>query len=182
MRRIITALILISTGFSCSKKIVQIETETIEVIADTMVIVEERIDSIQVQELIPPDTVIYYKKTPCYGSCEAFDVAIYSDGNAIFNGQKNCSYLGKHKCTLSSETINYIEQMLRSFSIFSMQNKYPENIDHWILDLQSSTLIAKLDEERKEIHRNHSAPETYVDFENELFQLIINQHYEKINH
>ncbi len=169
--------LLLVVGISCSKKLAPAEVETIEIIADTMVITAPEPDSMKVEQLIPPDTVVYYKKTPCYGSCQAFEVTIYDNGNVFFDGQRNCSLDGLHKCQLTSDALSYVDQMLRSYEIFALARRYPDNTEYWIPDLQSSLLIAKQDEARKVIDRNHSAPDSYLKFEDELYHLVVNQNY-----
>lgn len=58
---------------------------------------------------------ISISRTSCTGSSPIYQSTIQSDGSVFWNGEKNVSYLGEHRFTISSQRLKKLEDLLLSF-------------------------------------------------------------------
>ncbi|KMY44397.1 hypothetical protein AC622_09175 [Bacillus sp. FJAT-27916] len=58
---------------------------------------------------------ISISRTSCIGNSPIYQSTIQSDGRVFWNGEKNVSFLGEHKFTISSPRLKKLEDLLLSF-------------------------------------------------------------------
>ena len=55
---------------------------------------------------------ISISRTSCIGNSPIYQSTIQSDGRVFWNGEKNVSFLGEHKFTISSPRLKKLEDLL----------------------------------------------------------------------
>ena len=63
------------------------------------------------------------ERTTCYGDCPYYEVKVYSNGVAIYNGRKNVEYLGLHEGVLSQKQIRQLLDKAKSVGYTYLENK-----------------------------------------------------------
>ena len=56
------------------------------------------------------DIVISIRKTPCYGTCPAYEMQIYSDLSVKLKGERFLDLIGEFESTLSPERMAQLKQ------------------------------------------------------------------------
>lgn len=104
--------------------------------------------------------ILYYGKTACLGKCPVFDLYIYDDGKAAYNGIKNVAKEGKHNFDVTKEVLEKIQSEIIKLST-EKSGKSTRDLPNTIvkfsgkkLVIQDSKKIAVLDELIREIIAN----------------------------
>lgn len=74
-----------------------------------------------------PGVVASLSKTPCFGSCPAFEALVYADGTVIWHGRLNVSRLGEYRAKASANWVQEIFQRAYEIRFFSMPEQFPAN-------------------------------------------------------
>ena len=74
------------------------------------------------------------ERTPCFGSCKAYRIAVYRSGFATYNGRSNMEKEGPHTTRIGQETMALLLAKAEEMGFFTMQDKY----DAEVTDLPST--------------------------------------------
>ncbi len=107
------------------------------------------------------ELIIALERTACYGTCPIYKIEVFSDGSAIYYGERFVDNLGKYTFNVSQETINYILKKAVEIRFFEMEDKYTADIT----DLPKTIVFIKKDRQKKKIIDYYGAPKTLKEFE-----------------
>lgn len=107
------------------------------------------------------DIIISLERTPCYGSCPIYKMSIYSDGTAVYYGERFVNNIGSYSFRVSKETIDYILNRAIEINFFQLENQYTENIS----DLPKTITYIKNGKEKKKVINYYGAPKKLREFE-----------------
>ncbi|MCO6488606.1 MAG: hypothetical protein J5I98_09330 [Phaeodactylibacter sp.] len=117
-----------------------------------------------------PRLLASLKRTACYGRCPVYEVQFYSNGQAIYQGERNVPLHGIYLAFVSDSTINLILEKAYDIGFFGLSDFYPENGEP-IADLPQSTTYLNDGRQEKTIVNNHLAPVGLLSFERFLDEL-----------
>ena len=120
--------------------------------------------------------LVFFQKSPCLGTCPAYNAMIYENGSVSFVGYKNALAQDTLLLQLSQEELNQLEQKIKALAYRDLQNSYLSN---WS-DISSTYLTFY--EEGKEVKRvRHEAggPQQLIEFQ-EWLHTILWQRAEKL--
>jgi len=107
------------------------------------------------------ELIIALERTACYGTCPIYKIEVFSDGSAMYYGERFVDNLGKYTFNVSQETINYILKKAVEIRFFEMEDKYTADIT----DLPKTIVFIKKDRKKKKIIDYYGAPKTLKEFE-----------------
>ena len=113
------------------------------------------------------ESVIEMSRTPCFGSCPAFDFSMKGNGEAAYEGKHFVELEGKHTRIFPPDTINYIFTTLVDADLWQYKNEYSEQVT----DLPTTYLSFRHDGKTKRIKMYYGYPkelETLADMLQEL--------------
>lgn len=110
------------------------------------------------------------KHTPCYGRCPVYEIQYYSNGQALYKGEKNVPRQGIYLGTVSDGAIKQIMKKARDINFFSLSGAYPEK-GKPIADLPQTIIYLNDGRQEKTIVNNHLAPVGLITFERFLDEL-----------
>ncbi|MCO6478609.1 MAG: hypothetical protein J5I94_18395 [Phaeodactylibacter sp.] len=110
------------------------------------------------------------KHTSCYGHCPVYEIQFYSNGQALYKGEKNVLRQGIYLGTVSDSTIQQIMEKARDINFFSLSDAYPEK-GKPIADLPQTIIYLNDGKQEKTIVNNHLAPVGLINFERFLDKL-----------
>ncbi len=93
------------------------------------------------------EKVIVFKKGGCFGRCPIYQLTLYTDGTAQYDGERFTDRLGVHTKKLPSTTIDALLGDCKAANFFELPDKYESRIP----DLASSTLTYMEGEQSKTI-------------------------------
>ncbi len=76
------------------------------------------------------------ERTPCFGVCKAYRIAVYRSGYATYDGRGNVEKLGKHTGTITEGMMKILLAKTEEAGFFGMQDKY----DAEVTDLPSTII------------------------------------------
>ena len=115
------------------------------------------------------DTLLFLKRSPCFGFCSAYDYTLFTNGIVRYMGYAHVDPIGEHYALLQESVWDTIIQEAHKITFFKLANRYPEIEENFIPDLPSTFIMLKDAGERKMIRDNHSPPkelkqlEVYID-------------------
>src|SRR4051794_460293 len=68
------------------------------------------------------------ERTPCFGTCPAYRVAIYSDGQAIYEGKQHAARLGQYGVKLSKKQLKELTALFERYQIFNFKDTYESSM------------------------------------------------------
>ncbi len=109
------------------------------------------------------------ERTPCFGSCPVYTVAIYADGTVVYEGESSVIVEGRQTTQIAPETVVALVEGFEATGYFEWEDSY----DAFMVTDQSSVITSVTrDGETKTIHRyggDNTAPiellylETWID-------------------
>ncbi|MFY0673699.1 MAG: hypothetical protein JXQ87_09850 [Bacteroidia bacterium] len=88
-----------------------------------------------------------YSRTPCFGTCEVFDVKIYDNGSVLIEKKQFMSEKGDFALTLSNKELRQIESSLNEMSFCKLDSLYGVGVS----DLPSSIITYQCGKEYKTV-------------------------------
>jgi hypothetical protein len=120
------------------------------------------------QKLPGDSLVISLEKTPCFGTCEAYKLEVFSSGLVKFTGISNHPMLGKYQSEVSKVTLQDICDKFRSADFFSFKNEYTGKMS----DLPTTYLYFKDGPNEKIIQDYYGAPTKLKELEKIIEDLV----------
>lgn len=146
-----------------------------EVLTDTTETTPAAVES---SEIAQEDSLFAsIKKSYCYGKCPVFELKIYNNGYAEYEGTANVDLIGKYASNVSKEAMQSILDKAISIGYKDMKDEY----DHeGVTDLPSTWTSVVIDGQRKSVKKRYDYPKTLNEFET-VFQAIIDkQNWKKV--
>lgn len=104
------------------------------------------------------DTLLFFKRSACFGFCPVYDYTLFTDGLVYYNGIMHNEPLGEHYALMSEGDWDKIKLQANQINFFHLEDRYPIQKENYIPDLPSSYLMIKDGGLRKMICDNHSPP------------------------
>jgi uncharacterized protein DUF6438 len=162
---VFTALILLV--FSCSKKVVPVESPKPPVIEDVVEVeeVEIEVDTIiEVEEEEEVYILCEIQRSSCYGKCPSYSIKLYSDGKAIYYGKANVDKIGYFEAYCDSQNFEAIFTAAEEIGYFAFRSQYPTDGRN-LPDLPKTITYLKRGGLEKRIIDSFDAPSSLVQFE-----------------
>ncbi len=115
------------------------------------------------------DVVASIKKTACYGLCPIFEIKIFSNGLALYNGEKHTTLLGLHEAYLLQSEIDDLMAKADTINFFQLASAYPAE-GRSLNDLPNTVTYLKKENQEKEIVNNYGAPKALKSYETFLLE------------
>ncbi len=128
--------------------------------------------------LLSTDTLLFYRRSACFGFCPTFDFTIFQNGIAKYEGFQHIEPIGTSYVLATDAWWNEVKMQLKKFDIYKLEPVYPIEKELYIPDLPNTIITIKEYGLRKSVIDNHHAPKELKDFE-----FFIEAHFQKLfNH
>lgn len=117
------------------------------------------------------DTLLFFQKTACFGSCPTYDVLVMANGEVNYNGINHVSNMGLHVAKLDVRQLAGLLKEASMCNFFGLADEYPEDESLFIADLSNTIIYLKQGDLKKRVFINNEAPEELVAFEHYLSTL-----------
>ena len=117
------------------------------------------------KELQSPKIIISLEKTACFGRCPVFKIIIYSNGEALYNGQKFVKKVGEYDLKVSKREIDKILSKAKKIGFNNLKNEYSERIT----DLPTTYIMIN----NKKIKDYYGAPSKLKDLEKMIENIVL---------
>jgi hypothetical protein len=106
------------------------------------------------------DTLLLYKKTPCFGACPVFTMVVKMDGEVYYTGVKNTLLEGTQSANWSAEQLEVIDLKMRALDIYNA----PKSFDNAaVTDLPSMYIGYTEGDNVKTVKCRYQYPNGYKD-------------------
>ena len=128
--------------------------------------------------LLNTDTLLFYRRSACFGFCPTFDFTIYQNGIVKYDGIQHVDHLGTAYRLATDSWWVSVKSELRKFDFYKLAPVYPIEPELYIPDLPHTIITLKETGTRKSVIDNHHAPKELKDFE-----IFIEAHFQELfNH
>ena len=103
--------------------------------------------------------VISVKKLPCMGNCPAYELSIYNNHMAIYEGKENVDKVGVYTTKISRKKFSELQEAFLNSGFFEMEDVYSARI----MDLQTTYIYFRYNEKEKKILDYYGGPEVLKD-------------------
>lgn len=117
------------------------------------------------------DTLFYQNRGACFGTCPVFDLVIYRDGRAVFNGIRHVKHVGSYQAILAYEQYAPLMGTLEKIDFLHWEDRYD---NEKVTDLPSIITGVNLNGNRKQVLARYKAPES-LNLLNESVDQLIDQ-------
>ena len=108
--------------------------------------------------------LITMERTPCFGMCPSYSLAIYGNGTVRYEGFAFVAVTGVRTDQISDEKIRELVQEFYKVDYFSLQDRYEDPST----DLPSTTTSIAVAGMRKSVYRYGFGPEDLIQLENKI--------------
>jgi len=120
---------------------------------------------VEPEEVIaPPHLALRLEKTSCFGNCPSFEIKLFSDGRAQWNGKHHTERLGMYESHVDEDFVQTIFAKALQINYFSLSDHYPIN-GKYLSDLPNTITYLNDSYIEKSILRNHNGPKPLRNFE-----------------
>ncbi|WP_299757470.1 DUF6438 domain-containing protein [uncultured Pontibacter sp.] len=124
----------------------------------------------QVQAQVQPQKLLLFQKTPCYGTCPAYNATFYTDGSVFYEGFRYAPVQDTLTLQLSKEQLQTLKITVKDLDYTSLKDNYLSPYT----DLPSSYLtFYEQDKEVRRIKHQQEGPKQLQEFIKELEQLVM---------
>lgn len=117
-----------------------------------------------------PRLLASLKRTPCYGRCPVYEIQFFSNGEVVFNGERNLRRLGIFLARVPESTLRQILEQAGQARFFELKDAYPES-GAAITDLPETITFVNNGKARKTITNYYDAPLPLLRFEQFLDEI-----------
>ena len=147
----------------------KITLKVVEIATNQMII-----KSVTPDAVADPGTSDYqmvgFEKTPCFGTCPVFKVAIQKSGKATWKGISNVEKMGDWEAKLDDRTLKAIKDQAYKLGYFDLYDKYP--IEGEVADATITKTFLRFGDMQKSVKHTFGGPDNLVAFENYLNEII----------
>lgn len=111
-------------------------------------------------------------QTPCFGSCPAYEVLVYSNGKVTWRGDRNVAMIGHYETRVNEQWIAELMATAEQYGVFGMKNHYPAD-GHILEDVPHTLLVLRKGKETKRIDNQADAPLDLQRFEKHFMEKLI---------
>lgn len=123
---------------------------------------------------------LVFQRKPCYGTCPHYDLTIYQNGYAVYEGKRFVDSIGKFETTLNKATMQKIADQLEDSGYFSLADEYPED-GQYPTDLPQIIIRVKSNGLDKTVVDNrYDTPQRLNNLENFIDLLVEDQDWHQI--
>lgn len=102
------------------------------------------------------DTLLFYQRGACFGMCPIFDLVVYQNGRAVYNGKNYVDRIGIYQTTIDPTALQKIRSTADGIGYFGLQESYD---NPHVTDLPTTvTMIANQDGELKVVANRYKGP------------------------
>ncbi|NQX92841.1 MAG: hypothetical protein HRT74_12085 [Flavobacteriales bacterium] len=93
-------------------------------------------------EPVLPDTLVFYKRTACFGQCPTFEFTVLKDGKCLYHGRNFVDRIGKYKGQVEMEDLTPIFDQAQAMGYDTLQSVYD---NRFVTDLPAkiTTIMGK---------------------------------------
>ena len=107
------------------------------------------------------DSVFFsLQRTPCFGTCQAYTVTVFSDGRAHYTGRSNAPREGDFTGKVDKATMQKLLDRAVSIGFFAFQDKY----DGQVTDLPSTIIRVNANNKDKKVVGRVKTPPAFKPF------------------
>lgn len=108
--------------------------------------------------------VITLERTPCFGFCPSYHVAVYGNGTVVYEGRDFVEVKGEQRSEIPQQDVKELVDQFYAANFFSLRDRYEAQIT----DLPSQTTSITIDRMTKTVYRYGFEPERLVMLEDEI--------------
>ncbi len=113
---------------------------------------------------IEPDLTVSLKKTACFGKCPSYEVKLYEDGRATYQGFAYTSKKGVYEAKAPADLYKKIAERARGIHLNAMSAQFPAD-RKFITDIPQTISFIRLGGVEKRIVDNFDAPADLIAYE-----------------
>ncbi len=136
------------------------------------------LESSQLVEGFVVDTFFYYQRGACYGMCPIFNLTIYNDGHAIYEGKNFVDRIGIYRTTMDEAVLQKVTQAAESIGYFSFEDIYD---NPHITDIPTTKTALRKDYKLKWVTNRYKGPAGLKVFYNEIDSIIEQHNWMKVS-
>ena len=91
--------------------------------------------------------IITLERTPCFGFCPVYTLAVYADGRVVYNGSDHVDVTGEQTGSITAEQVQQLVSAFQAADYFNLKDKYeapvtdlPTQITSFTQDGQTKTI------------------------------------------
>ncbi|MFY7972371.1 MAG: DUF6438 domain-containing protein [Flavobacteriales bacterium] len=115
-----------------------------------------------------PVVVLFYERTPCFGMCPSFNLTVYSNGKATYEGKNFVDHIGFYQSQWDATALQNIMTAAEKISYFSLADRYDQQ---GVTDLPTVRTRLLKDGNLKEVANRYKGPKELQS----LYQVIDDQ-------
>lgn len=120
-----------------------------------------------------------FEKTPCFGECPTYQVAIHESGKAVWMGKANVDKKGEWVATVGPKKMDYLKNEARKANYMSLNEKYP--VEGQVADAPITITYVRDGDKEKVIKNTFGGPDALVSFEEALNKVISALAWKEVN-
>jgi hypothetical protein len=140
---------------------------------------QEELNELEAEKLraMANDTVLFYHRGACFGMCPIFNLTVYADGHAIYEGRNFVDRIGLYQTKMDPAALQIITDKANSIGYFGLLDIYDN--EH-VTDLPSTITSIKKDGVLKSVRNRYKGPAGLKGLYDVIDQQIEKQSWEKI--
>lgn len=163
MKYLVTIVSLFILLFSCNRKASKEIVQQEEVLT-----VDSLLDTLQVVTDLSKDTVLYFSKSGCFGSCPVYSFLLTRNKEANYFGRAHVENLGNFSHQLEPAMYDHFIDLIENAQLSQYNETYPASENEWIVDLPTTSIRWTKNGISRHVTINHSPPESLKVFINKL--------------
>lgn len=104
---------------------------------------------------VNPVVVLFYERTPCFGMCPSFNLTVYSNGKATYEGKNLVEHIGFYQSQWDAAALQNIMAAAEKINYFSLADKYDQQ---GVTDLPTVRTRLLKDGNLKEVANRYKGP------------------------
>ncbi len=147
-----------------------VHQEEIEITEKTDKFPPTDVELVEPEEIVlPPHLTLRLEKTSCFGHCPTFEIKLFSDGRAQWNGKHHSNRMGLYETHVEEAFLQNILTKALQINYFSLSDHYPIN-GKYLSDLPNTITYLNDSDLEKSILRNHNGPNSLRKFEDFIIE------------
>jgi len=104
------------------------------------------------------------ERTTCYGNCPYYEIKVYANGLATYEGRQHVEHKGRFYTNIGSRRVFQLLEKAFAIDYMDLADKYPKR-GLGIIDFPTCITYVKLKNEEKKIYNRNDSPKQLVEFE-----------------
>lgn len=113
------------------------------------------------------DVVITMERTICFGTCPAYEVAVYGNGTVVYEGFDFVAVEGRRTSQITGEQVEELVNQFYKNGFFSLRDRYEAQVT----DLPSTTTSITIGGSEKSVYRYGFQPENLIALEDRIDEI-----------